>query len=298
MKKEFIFAHNQFIEADNPVIFNNDRGLAFGDGIFETMLTHKSKIPFFDQHWQRLINGTKYLGINFIDHTDYNKNYIYQIIKELLTLNHDANSTAGVKIIVTRGTQPVANRSLEPLNNYNYQPSLIICSFDTDLFTLKSKTLEVVGETHFVNPSSLLTKVKSLNYLDKILAKNIAIENNFDDALLINFDYQICEATTSNIFFVDNLNNILTPKLSDGVLPGITRNYVITTLRKLGFNVIEQSITYSLDNIKEAFITNSIIGINSVSRINNLYFTSDYFANIVLNNLVNLFESVATKELI
>ncbi len=288
MKKKFIFHNNQFIETNQPFIYYNDRGLIFGDGIFETMLAHKNTIPFFDQHWQRFIHSAELLDISLvIDNNDYNKKSILAIIKELITLNHvsdSSNYNLGIKIILTRGTPTTKIRDIAP--TAIFKSSLIISTFETESFELKHKTLKSMTD-YRVNSTSILTRIKSLNYLDKILAKKTAIASGFDDALLINLNDCICEATTSNIFFVDSQNNIFTPRLTDGILPGITRSYVMTNLRKLGFTVIEQSIYWPLEQyrFKEVFITNAIMGVSSISKIDEMVFESDYFARMVLSGL-------------
>ncbi|MBP9721719.1 MAG: aminotransferase class IV family protein [Gammaproteobacteria bacterium] len=295
MNNDYICFNNQFIKHDLPCLLSNDRGLTLGDGVFETFLTHNGKMPFFKQHWERLLTSLAILDINLSVYYSSSE-IIRDSIRKLLVLNNLLNKTAIIKIIITRGSGP---RTLIPTNDFDYQPNIIISSLETNLFELKTKTLQV-SQHHLVNPKSILNKIKSLNYLDKILAQKEAMRNNYDDALLSNFEQNICEATTSNIFFVTRDNHILTPCLKDGILPGITRKFVINSLIRLGFNISEQSVNLDLLisnklNITEAFITNSVIGINSVTKINNFILDNTDFAKIAIDNLLSEYIGISKQ---
>lgn len=266
----YIFCNEQFIPHDTPCITADDRGFCLGDGIFETLLSYNRNIPFYTQHWQRLSNSANVLNINLS--SNYNKDYIYSILQDLLAKNYPDNfkdTYLGFKIIVTRGAGP---RSIEPINNYNYKPNLVISTFEVRPELNLPKNLCVA--TYRINQQSILPQIKSLNYLDKIIAKQQALKHNYDDCLFLNLDNNITEASTSNIFFILANNQVITPKISDGVLPGIMRGYVIKTLKEHEIKVIEESI--SLTNLKNslkpksAFLTNSIQGITLVDKIDDL----------------------------
>lgn len=269
-----IFFNNQLIQSDYTLYQANDRGINLGDGVFETILSYNNKLPFFQYHWQRLHNALDLLKINLSD--NYSKEYIHSVIIDLLAKNQSQSKARGIKIIITRGGGP---RSVEPLVNYAYTPNVLINSFDVDCNTLESlNTKKLTLSAIKVNQSSPLSNIKSLNYLDRVIAKQQALDNKYDDAVLINFENNICSATTSNIFFILQDNTVITPPLSDGVLPGITRDFVINTLANKKYSVrqcsinIEQLITMS--NLKAAFITNAIQGITEISQIGSNYFES------------------------
>jgi branched-subunit amino acid aminotransferase/4-amino-4-deoxychorismate lyase len=267
---EIIFYNHKFLSADTPCIQAHDRGFTLGDGVFETILSYNYKMPFFEQHWQRLIESLNLLAIELPN--NYNKNYVISIINKLLNKNNiKPHVWQGIKIIVTRGT---GSRSLEPKRDYKYEANLIITCFATTKPELNHKTLRL-DIKHQINLYSILPKIKSLNYLDKIIAKQQAMANNYDDALLINQNFNICETTTSNVFFITNDKNVITAKITDGILPGITRQFVINTLIESNYHITETSINM-LDllqnkyNICAAFMTNSIMGINTIHLINDL----------------------------
>ncbi len=290
----FIFCNNQFLPQDAPCITADDRGFCLGDGIFETILSYNKNIPFFPEHWQRLCNCAKILNINLSN--NYNKEYIYSILQDLLIKNYPNNLSniyIGFKIILTRGAAP---RSIELISSYNYNHNIIISTFETNNPKYLTKTLSLAS--YKINQHSILPQIKSLNYLDKILAKQQALQKNFDDCLFLNLDNNITEASTSNIFFVLNCKTVITPKIADGVLPGVTRGYVINTLKDKQITIVEDSINFdSLINQlqpKSAFLTNSVQGISLVNKIDDFAMSFDPECNqvpeLLFENFLKIFK--------
>jgi branched-chain amino acid aminotransferase len=120
------------------------------------------------------------------------------------------------------------------------------------------------------NERSPLSNIKSLCYLDNVLAKIEAVENKKDDAIILNTKDNVACTSAGNIFIVTNDNTIITPRIQDGILPGITRKSVIEICQENGIALIEQAITVDdLLAAKEVFITNSIVEVQSVASINN-----------------------------
>lgn len=292
MNNDLIIFNNEIISS-NSCSLAFDRGYTLGDGIFETILSIKNTLPFFEQHWHRLSQALKLLNIP----NNYNKDYLYSKIIDLLAKQANTNkhsNFAGIKIIVTRGQGP---RSVEPLNNYNYIPNLLITTFPINEINLKNtnnKTLSISDIK--VNQSSPLSKIKSLNYLDRVLAKKSALEQGYDDALLVNFNNHITSASTSNIFFILQDNSVITPQISDGVLEGITRKFVISTLKDNNIKISEQSIllddisNHKSSKIISCFTTNSIQGINQVTQINDYKLSSHQFINLISYKFIKKLE--------
>lgn len=318
----YIFINNKFILDNINCITAMDRGLNYSDGIFETVLVKLSKnsnIIFFKEHWQRLQDGLKFLNIK-LDNL-YTKDYIYNKILELINLNYLNKSAPnlmtqtltiqthkhlsiykyiGIKIIITRGSGP---RSLEPIKNYNYKSNIIITSFNIDQSKINrdktlnnnhKKLLALDKPEYKINQYSKLNQIKSLDYLSKIIAKQYAINNDYDDCLLLNLDNNICETSSSNIFFVLKNKTIITPKISVGILPGIIRQKILD-LKYINYNnfkysILEQNIKYNnkfFDNIESVFISNSIIIISPIYQINNIKFENNQ-NNLLLNKILNI----------
>jgi len=119
------------------------------------------------------------------------------------------------------------------------------------------------------NEGSVLSKVKSLNYLNNIVARIDAQKKGFNDAVLLNNRGNVCCGAVSNIFLI-NKNTVFTPLLREGVLAGIIRELIIKIAPKNGFRVKETTITpKQLMNADEVFFTNTLMEILPVSRVNN-----------------------------
>ncbi|WP_411168208.1 aminotransferase class IV [Clostridium sp. MB05] len=222
------------------LIYKNDKayidsGFFFGRGVFETILIKKTPI-FLREHINRLNNGIKTLKIG----EPLEENYIMSIIKEINIQN------CALKIAVTE-----KNIILEP-REVLYKSGDYIRGFSL-------KTSNIIR-----NSTSKLTYIKSLNYLDNILERESALKEGYDEVLFLNEKGYISEGSTSNIFIVKD-NIVYTPNVRSGLLPGIVRDFIINN-----YEVYEKEIT--LDEVMESdeiFITNSLLGIMGISKINN-----------------------------
>ncbi|HCQ91045.1 MULTISPECIES: aminotransferase class IV [unclassified Clostridium] len=215
-----------------------DDGYAFGKGLFETMLILKEPV-FLKEHIKRLNDGINLLGIdNFISEKD-----IREKVEELKITN------CALKIMVSEKNIIYSNRPIiYGEKHYKRGFNLKVSNYKRNQF---SKT----------------TYIKSLNYLDNILEKELALKEGFDEAIFLNLDNFLCEGSVSNLFIIKN-KMIYTPKISSGLLPGIVREFLINTLRSKGYKVVEDFIL--LDDLKNsdgAFLTNSLMGIMKINSV-------------------------------
>lgn len=246
---------NTTIFNNNPSISVYDRGFTLGHGIFETILVVNGKIPFLEYHWSRANESAKKLYINLnISFDDFK----YQI-NRLLEINNLMNDIASIRVTITHGE---AARGVFPTSptepNIIYTASKITAPTNSPLTALVVKTRR--------NENSISSKVKSISYLDNILAKKEAIDAGYDEAILLNSKGFVSEGSVTNIFIIKN-NEIYTPPLESGALPGITRKVLL----EHNPNIIEKDI--SLDFLFDAdsiFLTNSLMGIKPVVKINEL----------------------------
>ena len=116
--------------------------------------------------------------------------------------------------------------------------------------------------------TSTLLRIKTLNYLENVLSRREAVDKDFDDAIFLNSNDEVAEATSSNIFWVRG-KGIFTPSIECGILPGITRELVLEVASELGYELNERKfrLPYLL-NSDFAFLTNSLIGAIYISKIN------------------------------
>lgn len=263
------FFNNNFCE--NPHISIHDRGFLLGDGLFETCYVKNKYVAFFDLHLDRLFQGLQILKIPFNKSVEDLKKIIAALI---LKNNFDESS---LRITITRG---LSDRGLNI--NKGQEPTLLITQspYTRDKKnTLKLKTF--LAQEFRKNE---LSQVKLLNYTDKILARNDAQECNFDDALLFDFEHNILSTTCANIFFITHENKMITPPLSQGVLNGTMRKVLMKHE-----NVEEKTVHKNdLGKMKSAFITNSLIGLQKITAIDN-----DVFKDFDASSFWQIFDQIS-----
>lgn len=249
-KGTFVFINSSLVPKKDAKISVFDRGFLYGDGIFETIRIYNG-IPFMlDEHMDRLIAGLKTLrfqkvpaGIKVHASRVIEANKIRNGVLRIAVTRGE--TIAGIDPIVCKGPSVVINaRECVPYPEEAY---------------LKGYRA-IIARTR-KDQRSTLCQVKSANFLTHIIAKGEASDAGVDDAIMLNHEGFLAEATVSNIFMVKG-NHILTPSLESGILPGITRQVVIELAVEMGFDVkqmeVRQEELYSAD---EAFLTNSLMEI-------------------------------------
>lgn len=260
-----LYLNEHFLSADSASIHINDRGFLLGDGLFETLLATNGKPQFLADHWQRLVNGSITLDINI----PLSLEKLQQIIDVLLQKNDLTQTSACIRITVTRGN---AGRGILPLSNT--QPTILI-----NAIPWKDQTqaeYKLVFSNIIRNEQSPLSQIKSLNYLDNILAKQQAIKQNADEAILLNTKGFVTGTTCANLFVIKE-NIIFTPHINDGALPGIIRKKIFAICLTENITILEKSLSPNdLLQANEIFLTNSLIGIKFVSHLNNMQMINKY----------------------
>lgn len=265
-----IYLNNEFLGEEHASINTNDRGLLLADGLFETLLCKNGKPIEFNAHWERLQKGVKHLTINSPQTAEQTQ----QIIETLLQKNEHDKNLAAIRITLTRG---VGARGLTP-NNLQTPTFLITSSF----YEHSDKPLKIMISSYVKNDLSPLCAFKTLAYTDHVAAKIEAQQNKYDDALLLNTRGNICCATSGNFFMLKD-GVLYTPALSEGPLPGVTRQRVIETTT---MPCVESIITPDMALDADAtFITNSLIGARPVSQLNQVNFLPNYPASEIYNPL-------------
>lgn len=241
----------------------NDRGLQYGDGLFETMAVHNGKIPLWESHWQRLCLGCKKLSINLP-----NKNIIESEIKSLCNENNDTHFV--IKLIITRGSgkrgygftkEQSITRILSLYDWPNYD----------EHFQTNGVAVRFCEST--LSENTQLSEIKHLNRLEQIMARNEWNDSEFQEGLMSTSKGYVVDGTMSNVFAVQD-NMIFTPDLSLCGVAGVMRKTVINIAKEKGFAVYEKNFTKSeLEMADELFLTNSLFGIWPIKRIFKTRFT-------------------------
>lgn len=252
--------NGNFLPAGQAKIGIQNRGLAYGDAVFETIRVINGKIMFWEDHYFRLMASMRIMRME-IPHS-FSPEFLEEEILELVEQNDLINLPARVKFVVFRKEGGFYSPSTLDVE-YFISTSALQDSF----YLLNSAPYEIeLFKDHYV-ASGLLSTIKSNNRAINVLGSIFAKENGYDNCLLLNENKAIVEALNGNIFLVKD-KVIKTPPLQDGALNGIIRKQVITIVKTmLDLKMEESGISpFELQKADEIFITNVIVGIQPVTR--------------------------------
>lgn len=236
-----VWCNGAFIPENEASVAVTDRGFTLADGIFETLRAVGSRPLWLAEHLARLRAGAEFLGL-FIAHDD-------AVLEAAIVglLENKGLAESAVRITLTRG--PTSQRGLWSSDNPGH-PTLLITAAATGKMPPQRM---VISRATRRNEHSPLSCIKSLNYGDNILARREAIASGASDALMLNTQGHLACATVGNVFFrIDG--QWVTPKLSDGILPGLARAKIIQTTAASERTLAEPDITQA----DAAFISNSL----------------------------------------
>jgi branched-chain amino acid aminotransferase len=243
-------------EARIPVI---DHGLLYGDGIFEGMRATNGRVFKLEQHLARLAHGARALHLALPGGLP--------ALREaaLATLAAHGDPDAFLLLIVTRGDGPLG---VDPTT---CPKPRVLCLVDRiALFSEEKRRagLRLVTSSYRRPASDVLDpRIKSLNYLNNVLAKGEARRQGADDALLLNAQGNVAEASVANVFVV-RAGALYTPPTTDGCLDGITRSSVLALAAELGIAAAERTLSrIDLFGADEAFVTGTGAGILRVAEL-------------------------------
>jgi branched-chain amino acid aminotransferase len=242
-----IYIDGKFYDEKNAKISVFDHGLLYGDGIFEGIRAYNSRVFKLKEHIDRLFYSAKAIMLTIpLTHA--------QMMRAVVETCRASKIKDGyIRLIVTRG---VGTLGLNP--NRCKKPSVIVIADKMQLYPdsyyrdgMEIITVPTVRNLH----SALNPAIKSLNYLNNILAKIEANNGGCEEAVMLNAEGFVAECTGDNIFIIKN-GCLFTPPLSAGALYGITRGVVMELAKKSGLEVSEPNLTrYDLFNADEFFVT-------------------------------------------
>jgi branched-chain amino acid aminotransferase len=237
-----------------------DHGLLYGDGVFEGIRAYNGLVFKLKEHVDRLYRSTHMIMLQI----PVTREQIVQIVLETLRENNLKDSY--IRLVVTRG---VGDLGLNPRKCL--KPTIIVIADTIALHKSEAKEKGVTAMLSWVkrDPVDATShEIKSLNYLNSILAKIEANISGVDEAICLDKNGYVCEGVAENIFIVKN-GKVLTPPSYTGALPGITADEVMKLARKLGFEVTERNITpYELFNAEEVFFTGTAAEVVPIREIN------------------------------
>jgi branched-chain amino acid aminotransferase len=248
-KEMKIYLDGELVEKEDAKISVFDRGFLYGDGVFEGIRAYNGRVFRLKEHLDRLWYSAKAINIKIpIQQKDIEK----AVIKTLLA---NKLCDAYIRLVVTRGS---GDLGLDPRKCITL-PSIIIITDNIPLYPeeLYEKGMDVITvSTRRIKQDSLSPNIKSLNYLNNILAKVEAIRSGVAEAIMLNAEGYVVECTGDNIFLMKN-GVLYTPSGSEGALIGITRDAVIELAKnKLKISVREERISmYNVYASDECFLT-------------------------------------------
>lgn len=242
-----VYVNGEFFPKEEAKISVFDHGFLYGDGVFEGIRAYNGRVFKLKEHIDRLYNGARGIMLDI----PLTKEEMTEVVLE--TIRRNQLRDAYIRLVVSRGT---GDLGLDPRK---CQKPTIICIADKIVLypeKLYTEGMEIItAATRRNRPEGVNPQMKSLNYLNNILAKIEANLAGVPEAMLLNTEDYVAECTGDNIFIVRD-GVLITPPPYVGILIGITRNTVMELAEKLGIKVEEKVFTrYEVFTADECFLS-------------------------------------------
>ncbi len=245
---------------ENPQFSPQNRGMFYGDGVFETLRYTGDKIAFWEDHYFRLMASMRILRMQIPQ--EFTPEYLQEELIRLIEASDLTGKPARLRLTVIRNE----GGTYLPQDNgvFFYALASVL---EQAFYTFNDGDYEVeLYKDHYLN-ADLLSTLKTANKLIHVTGSIFAQENGFQNCLLLNTNKAVAEALNGNLFLVKD-KTIKTPPLADGCLRGIIRKQLIEIIGKLDdYSLEETSISpFELQKADELFITNTITGIQPITK--------------------------------
>lgn len=254
-----VYIAGKFVDKEDAKISVYDHGLLYGDGVFEGIRCYAGQVFRMEEHVDRLYESARAIHLEI----PMSRAAMADAIRETLEVN--GFTDAYIRVVVTRGA---GSLGLDPRRTTD--PQVIII---TDLISLypeeyyENGLAIITAGTIRNHPAALSPRVKSLNYLNNIMAKIEGTNAGCLEALMLNHAGYVAECTGDNIFVVKN-GVIHTPSIDAGILDGITRRAVIDLATNMGIVVIERTMErHDILTADECFLTGTAAEVIPVTRL-------------------------------
>jgi branched-chain amino acid aminotransferase group I len=253
---EIVYLNGSLIPRSQARISALDYGFLYGFGLFETMRAYEGQVFRLDRHLNRLVHSAEVLGLP-IGVTD---------LKSAVMATIQANQLGDARVRITIS---IGEGGIVPDPSTCDKPTVLILAGHYQPYPQQvyEKGFRAIVSSIRRNSQSPLSRLKSANYLESILARQEARAAGIDEALCLNEKGLLAEASMSNIFLVTN-SILRTPGQDSGILPGITRETILELASPLGINTVEHDIRLDeLFQAQETFLTNSLMEIMPLTEI-------------------------------
>ncbi|KTD18357.1 aminotransferase class IV [Legionella jordanis] len=266
-----------------PLIFTNRNGQALipmddrillGEGLFETLRIAHAKPCYPKLHWQRIKQAAQFLNIQF------DVSFELWLAKLLECIQIHRLQHGGIKVTLSGGSAP------RGLTQSSEQPRLI---FDAFQYAKNAKALKLISAPWLRDSNNPIYRIKSMCYLEAVLARREAEKQGADDVVFFNLDKHATETSIANLFLIKQ-NQIFTPSLESGVLNGIIRQRLLALSKANAIAHFECELDkIHIEQADAIFICNSLQGIRNVESFNECCFRLDH-------PLINLMQDLLAKD--
>lgn len=260
----YVYLDHKLVNSAEAKVSVFDHGFLYGDGVYETMRSYDSVIFMLDEHFERLYRSASMVGLTIPKKIDEIKVAIYE------TLDGNALKNAYIRLTISRGYGPIG---LDP--DLCEKPTFVIIAqemkdYPRDYYEHGIKT--IISDTRRNLAEAINPRIKSLNFLNNILAKTEAKKKDAYEAIMLNASGHLAEGTISNLFFYKD-NVIHTPSIDCGILDGITRKVALDIAVREGFMINEGKFTKKdIYAAEEVFITNTTIEVMPVKQVDDVHY--------------------------
>jgi len=260
-----IYLNKTMVEATKARVAPVSSAMLYGRGVFTTVAIYNSQPFLWSRHWQRLITHAQKLDV---DYTGCNEKNVGEALHKLIAVNQVREGRARVIMLARSGRDIWKTRTAGAKKT-----DLLIMTGEPQKIASTGVSLAV--SPYRANTVSPLAGIKSLNYLDHVLAWEEAQSRDFDEAVVLNERGEIVSATTANLFWAKN-GTLHTPALSTGALAGITRECVIELANQRFIPLLEG--VYEMQDLTDAdeiFLTSSSLGVAPVTTFDFRRYSSE-----------------------
>jgi branched-chain amino acid aminotransferase len=258
---KMVWMDGRLVPMEHAAVSVFDHGLLYGDGVFEGLRQYNGRVFRLSEHLKRLYNSAKAIRLDI----PLSQQDMGEAIAATLQANKLTDSY--IRLLVTRG---VGALGISPATCS--KPSIIIIADHIKMYseeTYRNGMAIITASTPRIAAAALSPKIKSLNYLNNIMAKWEAIDAGVPEAVMLNHLGFVCECTADNIFIVRD-GRLLTPSEESGILLGITRSAVLELAAEAGITTLPTNLTrYDLYTADECFLTGTgaeVVPVTSVDQ--------------------------------
>lgn len=258
-----IWLNGKLVPPDQATVSVYDHGLLYGDGVFEGIRTYEGRVFKLQTHLKRLYDSARAIRLEI----PYSAEQLTQAVRETVKANDQTNGY--IRLCVTRG---VGTLGLNPFTCKT--PSVFIIADGISLYPrefYEQGMAIITASTVRNHPQALSPRIKSMNYLNNVLAKIEALDAGVMEAVMLNHLGFVAECTGDNIFIVRRFSGkqaLITPPLHAGVLEGVTMDAVVQLARAANITVERTDLTkHDLYTAEEMFLTGTAAEVIPVTKI-------------------------------